>query len=211
MKIAFFLLARKGSKRIPNKNIKFFCGKPLIEYTLDFMKKFPYESHVFTDSKAIEQLCIRHLIRVHGKKYENKEGIHYTREELIFYNEKIKADILILLQATSPLRDRDIFCETINIFISNKKYDICFSVNKIEKILYNENGRRLIKNRDYNNKNYYYAENGSFYIFRKRQLEKRHITNGKKMLCEDKYDIDLDTLEDWKKAEILYKGNYYEN
>lgn len=27
--------ARKGSKRLPNKNIKLLCGKPLINWTID--------------------------------------------------------------------------------------------------------------------------------------------------------------------------------
>ena len=26
--------ARSGSKRIPNKNIKYFCGKPILEYAI---------------------------------------------------------------------------------------------------------------------------------------------------------------------------------
>ena len=31
--------ARGGSKRIPDKNIRDFCGKPMISYILDTAKK----------------------------------------------------------------------------------------------------------------------------------------------------------------------------
>jgi N-acylneuraminate cytidylyltransferase len=211
MKIAIMLLARKGSKRIPKKNIKPFCGKPLVEYTLEFMKTLKYESHVYTDSIEIEALCKKHEIMAHGKKYENKEGIHHTKEELIFYNETVKADIIILLQATSPLRNKEGLERGLKSLINSPEYNICLSVNKIDKIIYDDKAQRLIKDRDFNNKKHYYIESGSFYIFKKEQLQKNHITDGKRIFYIDKYDIDLDTEKDWEKAEILYKGGYYEN
>jgi len=34
-KILAIISARGGSKRIPNKNIRNFCGKPLITYTIE--------------------------------------------------------------------------------------------------------------------------------------------------------------------------------
>ena len=34
-KIIAIITARGGSKRIPRKNIKEFCGKPIIEYSIE--------------------------------------------------------------------------------------------------------------------------------------------------------------------------------
>lgn len=47
--------ARGGSKRIPNKNIKKFCGKPIIAYTLEAAKASGLFDliHVSTDSQGI--------------------------------------------------------------------------------------------------------------------------------------------------------------
>ena len=47
--------ARGGSKRIKNKNIKNFCGKPIIYYTIDLAKKTKlfHKIHVSTESKEI--------------------------------------------------------------------------------------------------------------------------------------------------------------
>ena len=54
--------ARGGSKRIKNKNIKPFCGKPIINYTLDTIikSKLFKKIHVSTDSKEItKQLFLK--------------------------------------------------------------------------------------------------------------------------------------------------------
>ena len=49
--------ARGGSKRIPNKNIRDFCGMPMISYILDVAKKSElFDSiHVSTDSERIAE------------------------------------------------------------------------------------------------------------------------------------------------------------
>ena len=55
----------------------------------------------------------------------------------------------------------------------------------------------------------YYVETGSFYVFKAKQLHEPHITEGLRGFAIDRFGIDLDTLDDWKKAEILYKNKYY--
>lgn len=210
MKVAIILLARIGSKRIPKKLVKSFCGKPLIEYTLEFMSKLNFDKYVFTDGEEIKKICEKYNVIVRKKHYENKSGIHKTQKELKKYNKKIKADIIILLQGTSPLRNYNKFCGYLSRFL-NSDFDVAFSVNRIEKIIYNENAERINKKRTYNEKENFYMENGSYYFFKKEQINKDHITDGNRMLIEDEYDIDIDTFDDWKKAELLYKGGYYVN
>ncbi|MEK9943108.1 MAG: hypothetical protein VW771_11625, partial [Gammaproteobacteria bacterium] len=46
-KTAAVVLARGGSKRIPRKNIKNFCGKPMLTYPLDAALSCPEIDHVF--------------------------------------------------------------------------------------------------------------------------------------------------------------------
>jgi CMP-N-acetylneuraminic acid synthetase len=208
MKIAMIVLARGGSKRIPGKIYKKFCGKPLIEWTLDFMKDFKYEKYIYTDCQKVRDICKKYDVKVRDKKYENKDGRHQTQKELLEYNKEIKADIIILLQATSPLREKKLLKKAIQEYKKNE-YDIALACNKIEKIIYDKDNMRINKTRTYSSKEHFYIETGSFYIFKKQQILKKHITNGKRIFCISKYDIDLDTLDDWKKAEILYQNNYY--
>ena len=58
MKIFSFIFARGGSKGIKNKNIKSFCGKPLIEYSIKVAKEIDRidECFVFTDSLKIAKI-----------------------------------------------------------------------------------------------------------------------------------------------------------
>ena len=58
MKIFSFIFARGGSKGIKNKNIKSFCGKPLIEYSIKVAKEIDRidECFVSTDSLKIAEI-----------------------------------------------------------------------------------------------------------------------------------------------------------
>lgn len=210
MKIAMVILARKGSIRIPDKNIRLFAGKPLIEYTLEFIQNFEYEKYIYTDSDEIKEISKKYNVNIRNKKFENEKGIHNTRKELIEYNKEIKADVIILLQATSPLRNIELSQIWIDEFLEYD-FDCGISAYPLEnRYLYDKNGiiNYDVKERDYNGciKQPIYIENGSFYIFKKEQLKKRHIVNGKIMICFDKYNIDLDSVKDWEKAELLYKA-----
>src|SRR3990167_6542223 len=58
MKTLGIILARGGSKGIPGKNIKFFCGKPLIAWSIEHgleSKKID-ELIVSTDSEDIAEI-----------------------------------------------------------------------------------------------------------------------------------------------------------
>ena len=46
MKIIALIPARGGSKGISNKNIKLFCGEPLIKYSIDIANKCHHISDV---------------------------------------------------------------------------------------------------------------------------------------------------------------------
>ena len=54
--------ARKGSKRIKNKNIKSFFGKPIIFYSIKVAKSTNLfkEIYVSTDSKKIQKISIQY-------------------------------------------------------------------------------------------------------------------------------------------------------
>ena len=58
-KIACFIPVRSGSKRIKNKNIKIFCGKPIIAYSIQAAKKSKLFSRIIvsTDSKRISRIA----------------------------------------------------------------------------------------------------------------------------------------------------------
>ena len=58
MKIAV-IPARGGSKRIPRKNVRQFCGKPLLAYPIDICLQSGLFKHVIvsTDSEEIAEVA----------------------------------------------------------------------------------------------------------------------------------------------------------
>ena len=88
MKTAVFILARKDSKRIPNKNIKEFNGIPLILYTLNTAKKLDIKTIVSSDSPEIKNIVksfYPNFIFI-DKKPEYAQDRHDTSNELKYLN-----------------------------------------------------------------------------------------------------------------------------
>lgn len=204
MRIVTVLLARTGSKRIPKKPLVKLDGIPLIEYTLYSMSQLDYPGYIFTDSNEVREIINKYKLNARDKILENRKGIHFTSQELTFYNKEMKADIIVLFQLTSPFRDIELVKKWIEEF-PNYCVNCAFTVKEIKLNLYMNNGTRIWPiNRNYDNsENTLYKETGSIYIFHASQINKRHITDGKRKLLIDPYDFDIDTYEDLERAEMF--------
>ena len=62
MKNVCIIPARKNSQRIKNKNVKNFCGKPLIYYSINLAKKSKLFDRIIvsTDSPKIKKIAIKY-------------------------------------------------------------------------------------------------------------------------------------------------------
>ena len=92
--------ARGGSKRIRNKNIKSFYGKPLISYSIDLAKKSKIFDGIYvtTDSQKIKRISIKYGAKVpflRPKKISNDRAT--DKEVLDHFIEYCKKKILILI------------------------------------------------------------------------------------------------------------------
>jgi CMP-N-acetylneuraminic acid synthetase len=210
--VATVILARsKYSKRIPNKPMVKFVDRPLIDWTSEFAVKLGYPVWVYTDNDDVAKIAGKRGCNVREKQLESKEGVHRTSEELTLYNKEIKADYIILLQVTSPLRIIEDYLTYIKYFFEDN-YDCGFAAHQFNKYIYDSDAKLLNhNNRGYNKNVDSYFETGAFYIFKKEQLQKKHITDGRCVLFSDRFDIDIDTYADLAKAEMLYVGGYYED
>jgi len=138
MKIVAIIPAKGKSKSIPNKNIKKFCGKPLVAWSILIAKASKSVSRVIvsTDSEEIKKIAIKYGAEVPflrpNKLAVNNIGIEpvlqHTYEWLI-RNENYKADILILLMPTSPARQIFHINKAIKIF-KKTKADSVVAVNE---------------------------------------------------------------------------------
>lgn len=212
--------ARGGSKRIPKKNIKPFCGKPIIEYSIELARasKLFNEVAVTTDSREIEDLVeINYPSVLRLKRYETAADdaplIDVVLEVLATY----ACDALCLLYATAPFVTEEKLKLGQQI-LSTNNYAVVYPIVKnnfhIEQtlVLHNERVRMLWN--QYNNKNLhqgittYKHASQWFWINAEKIKNAKTLTPpdaGYVLLKEHEY-CDIDTPEDWETAERKYRA-----
>jgi len=101
--------ARKNSKRIKNKNIKFFFGKPIIAYSIEAAKKTKIfdEIYVSTNCPKIRKVAIKYGAKVpflrSEKLSDSKAHLIDVLKDHLLKIENKKIEYVCLLFATAPL------------------------------------------------------------------------------------------------------------
>ncbi len=169
--------ARKNSKRIKNKNLKKINGKTLIDRTIIEAKKCKKISQICL-STNIDQLFNLQDKSVFVLKRPNNLSTNNSSTEMAvkhcinFYLEKkkIKFKNIILLQPTSPFRNKFDIENAINIFEKDKA-DSLFSGTKGKLFIWKK--RKNLYSSNFNHKkrqrtqdmNADFIENGAIFIF----------------------------------------------
>ena len=175
MKIVSLILARGGSKGIPNKNIIPLKNKPLLQYTVEASKKSnAEETWVSTDCRNIMNAADDLGAYVIRRPEHISQDDSKSDEALLHFANNINFDILVFIQPTSPLLEP----EDINAgLIKMDNYDSVFSVYK-EHWIPEWNLDGTPHGWDLNNRPMRqdvpetYVENGAFYITTKEALLK---------------------------------------
>ena len=110
MKRLAIITARGGSKRIPRKNIKDFCGKPIIAYSIEAVKEAGMfdEIMVSTDDEEIAEVA-----RSHGAK------VPFYRSEATSNDFATTNDVLLEVIAEYEKRGLVLSYRTAAVFIRN--------------------------------------------------------------------------------------------
>lgn len=224
--------ARSGSKGIPDKNIKLLKGKPLIQYSIDQAKMSKYSSQmrilVSTDSEEYAKISKNlgaevPFLRPTEISMDLSTDYQFIKHALDYLEkeENYVADIVLQLRPTQPLRKVEDIDECLDIFIQNKdKYDSLRGVTKHEKSpykMYSVEGKELIPlfkeingikepfNECRQRLPDTYLNVGYIDIFNSEIVKKRTISGDRvyPYVLENKKIVDIDTMEDWKKAESL--------
>jgi CMP-N-acetylneuraminic acid synthetase len=228
MKILAIIPARGGSKGVPKKNIKLLGGKPLIAYTSEIALQSQYLSTVILSSEdetiidIAKKLGIQvPFVRPFELSLDNTPSIDVVVHALKWYaNQNIFFDAICLLQPTSPFRTVNFLDNAIKKFIESGS-DSLVSVQKVPhefnphwtfeadkkgnlKIATGESniiGRRQDLPQTYH-------RDGSIYIVKTAViLEKNSLYGEKIAFIESPQEcyVNIDTISDWDKAEILSK------
>ena len=103
--------ARSGSKRIKNKNLNFFFGKPIINYSIDLAKKSKLFDiiHISTDSTECAKLVEKQGLKIDFMRPKSLSSDNTPILDVLKYvvnryqKSKIKIDTVVLLYACNPL------------------------------------------------------------------------------------------------------------
>jgi len=104
-KVMGLTLARGGSKRVPRKNVIDVNGKPLIQYTIDEVKKSKYIDHyiVSTDDEDIKLVC-RELEQTYFDRSPAEDTQKSADALLEVLNSMDKPDYIVEIMCTNPLK-----------------------------------------------------------------------------------------------------------
>ena len=175
MKVIAFIPVRGGSKSIPLKNIKPFCGKPLVCWNIEALEDLLAvdEIIVATDSDEIEN-TVRSFnykkAKIYRRSAENACDTASTESVMLEYINAAQLpdeNVFMLVQATSPLTSSTDFQGGLKLFFDGK-FDSILTCVRNYRFFWNEDGTS--KNYDYRSRprrqNFsgMLMENGAFYI-----------------------------------------------
>jgi len=224
--------ARSGSKSLPHKNIKFLKGKPLLAWSIEQAKQSSFNKQmriiVSTDSKQYAEIAkewgaevpFLRPLEISGDKSNDFEYIQHAIEWLKT-NENYNPDIILQLRPTQPCRKVEDINKCLELFLENRhKYDSLRTVVENEKSPYKmysisdkHDLQPLFKEVNEIKEPYNqcrqmlpktYLHNGYIDIFNTSIIDSGTISGNKiyPYVMNKKDTIDIDTSEDWDKAEL---------
>ena len=203
MKIMGLIPARGGSKGVPKKNIRMICGKPLIAWTIEraFQSELLDTVVVSTDDEEIAETAKYYGAEVLMRPAYLATDTASTQDVMVHALQQKPADILVLLQPTSPCRSNGLIDVCIREFIQNG-YDSLATGFCCDYIEYGKNllPRQQIKGFFYDDGNVYVirAENilkGDRYG---KKIGRKYISRYENAEIDDMYDF-------WLLEKILEK------
>lgn len=219
------ITARGGSKRIPKKNIKEFCGQPIIAYAI----RAALESQMFdtvmvsTDSEEIANVAVQYGAEIPFMRSERTSDDFATTEDVIIevikeYEQRGRHfDTVCCLYPTAPFVTADILkqaMEVMNVMNPAAVIPVVqFSYPPQRCFVIEESGYAKFKYPEYvktrsQDLEKQYHDAGQFYVYNVRKLlEYKGIIEDDfaPIVLPEMCVQDIDTLEDWKIAEIKYK------
>ncbi|RYA23165.1 acylneuraminate cytidylyltransferase [Malaciobacter halophilus] len=216
MNIAF-IPVRCGSKSIPFKNIKEFCGKPLVYWNIEALQNSTNIDKIFvaTDCEEIKSVVNSFgfdKVEVYDRDPQNARDSASTESVMLEFigKQNFKADdLFFLVQATSPLTQTKDFDEALET-LKNKQSDSLLTCVRTKRFYWNEDGTPY--NYDYKNRprrqdfDGMMMENGAFYINTIANIKKdQNRLSGKVAIyeMEEFTAVEIDEEDDWIISEKL--------
>lgn len=224
MKSIAIITARGGSKRIPRKNIKEFCGKPILAYSIEAA----IQSGVFdtvmvsTDDREIADIAVKYGAEVPFLRSEKTANDFATTTDVLFevLNEYEKRgehyEVGCCIYPTAPFVTGEKLREGVEA-LTNSGADTLIPVVPFsyppQRAMVIRDGQLLFRQPEYlvsrsQDLETHYHDAGQFYLFYTESYRKNgNLLLGKILpLVVSELEVqDIDNLTDWEIAEMKYR------
>ena len=220
MKTLIVIPARGGSKRIPRKNVRIMCGKPLIVYSIENARalkgQMDVDVAVSTDDEELMGIVRKRGVEVIARPKE-LAGDSVTLDPVIYhavtYMEEKKGcryDTVITMQCTSPTLKGSTIKKAIEFFESSEWDTVISAMNK-PHLSWGVRDGKITKNYEKRLNSQElppnYQETGGFLITRRDCVTETGRIGEKVNIFEIPEDeaVDIDTYSDWVLCENILK------
>jgi len=223
MKVAI-IPARGGSKRIPKKNIKNFVGKPMIAYSIEaaIQSKIFDKVVVSTDDYEIAKISQEYGAEVpFMRPTELSDDFSGTHEVIghavqFLINSGVNVTCACCIYATAPLIQLQDLREAFQLFRQGK-WDSVFAATEFSYPIFRSfqldknNGLEMFFPEHYKSRSQDLPtaihDAGQFYWANAKTWmgEPKGFSSSSTVILLPSWRVqDIDTLDDWKRAEIIY-------
>ena len=225
IRVSAIVIARGGSKGIPNKNIMDFCGQPLVSWSIKQALAASNVNDVWISSDSREILSIgekygaRSIVRpdeISGDS-SSSESAWLHAIDVIEAEGGEPIDYVLAPQVTSPLREPGDFTKAIDLMVEEQA-DSLLSVAEVEDFFIwkrNSTGEIESVNYDYRDRKprqqieNRYLENGSFYLFKPALIRQTQNRLGGKIgiFVMERYKMfQIDARDDIELCSVMMSG-----
>lgn len=219
------ILARGGSKRVPHKNIRAFCGQPMVTWAVSHAVKSNLFSQVIisTDDEEIAQAAISCGAAYYGPRPPELSNDHATTADVLRYVlNSLQSEITALktcccLYGTSAMVTPEMLMDGLAL-LQNKKSELVMSlmryshpieralvINDDEMVIYRTPEFASTRTQDLRES---YHDAGLFYWLRTSSFLTHNHSDFSRLkkcgLIVSRFDaVDIDTEDEWTYAEKL--------
>jgi len=232
MKVLCLIIARGGSQRVPNKNIRALAGRPLLAYSIEAARRSRYVNRIVvsTDSDAIAEVAQKEGAEIPFRRPAEISQGHSTELQAMEHalgwfkdQESYEPDFVVLLRPTSPFRTAASIDRAIELLINDpdahcvRTVRLC-SEHPHKMWVMEPEGRRIrslipvqqklpeAHTLSYQLLPTVYIQNASMDVFRPSNVWQLRSTTGTEIipLVQDEFEsVDINTEIDFMLAETL--------
>ena len=224
MKMLAVITARGGSKRIPRKNVKEFCGKPILAYSIEAAIGAGIFDTVMvsTEDEEIAEIAKRYGAEVPFYRSEQTAGDYATTNDVLLevleeYEKRgMHFDIGCCIYPTAPFVTAEKLKKAVES-LKNSDADTLIPVVSFsyppQRAMVQEDGKLVFRYPQYLDSRSQdlipqYHDVGQFYLFKTeafRKSRKLMVGNIIPMEISEMEVQDIDNQVDWELAELKYR------